>query len=317
MIQEPFKEYSKMISIKKLQPCQFDVIREIDRNSDPQYIALLRRDIVARGILVPLMVREAPGGKYDVICGNTRYFIADFEFRRKNKHFEKLRCDVLRDDMTTAVLEVTAILDNMNRRMIVATGKHLMIARYKEQLRNILAPHRDGSGRFVPKDQLPRTSDIDNIIETFQKGGDEHPMRKYVSDSLGVSPSVVDSADVTVAALRLKINEDSGTQTPIGKTESNRVERVVEELSRAPDGWTKEIYNRGPRKLVKEYYEKSSITAPTTPKKTETVTDKDWPGDWRKTEGEVYKRIRRADTSKYTPRFTVSVKWWKKKEEPY
>lgn len=307
----PFKERGKMISLKKLKPCQFDVLREIDRSSDSQYLSSLREDITERGVLVPLMVKEVPGDKYDVICGNTRFFIADFEFKRGNKDFKELCCDVLQEDMDIKMLEITAILDNINRRMVSTVGKHLMIARYKEQIETIVSPHRDKSGKFsdlpLPEDRLP--SKTQAIIKGIRREGE---INKYVAKNLGVSKTVVGSADETVKALRYKINADSGTTTPIRKSEPHRVERIIEELAKAPDNWSKKVFRAGPQKLIGEYKQSLSLTTPPAPYKVETVTDKNWPGDWKKTETEVYTRIQKADTTKYTPKFVVSIKWWRR-----
>lgn len=312
----PFKERGKIIPLKKLKPCQFDVLREIDRNSDPQYLSSLREDIVERGVMVPLMVKEVSGDKYDVVCGNTRYFIADFEFKRGNKDFQKgLYCDVLQDDMDVKVLEITAILDNINRRMITSIGKHLMIARYKEQIEKIVTPYRKGVNSGSPGgvrgydlDKAKKDPQGLGIIKEIQKEGE---IDKYVAKNLGVSKSTVGNADETIKALRHKINAGSGTATPIKKSEPNRVERVIEELSKAPDKWSREVFKIGLQKLVGEYRQSTSLTAPPLPYKTETITDKDWPGDWEKTESTVSALLRKGDTTKYQPRFVVSVKWWK------
>ena len=86
---------------------------------------------------------------------------------------------------------------------------------------------------------------------------------------------------------------------------------TIEELAKASDSWSKDVFKAGPQKLVGEYRQSTSLTTVPTPHKTETITVKDWPGDWKKTESAVESQIRKGDTVKYQPRFVVSVKWWK------
>lgn len=301
-----FKAESIMIPIDKLEPCQFDIIKEIDRQSHPEYIASLTEDIKSRGILVPLMVKEKAKepGKYKIICGNNRHSIAKTERNRGSKDFDEVRCDILKDEIDLDNQEITAILDNMNRRMLTPIARHLMIARYKEKIEALVAPHYEpgrGKGYKVGKVQDP------SIKEAIQGIKKEGSLDKFISRHIGVATGTVAAAQNTVAAIRFKINSE--TKEMVAKTDPNRAESVTKALAKVPIEFTREVFDATPEALVKQW-KGTSLTAPTKPIKTITLNDKKSPGDWRKLEGIAAGEVRKLK-GKGELRFSVQIKVWK------
>jgi len=315
-----YKQTSVWVPIQNLHPHQYKVIETVDDLLPTDQKTELVRDIQDRGILIALMVQEDQTRKdhYFIIDGNTRYYIAKFAHDQGDKDFATIRCDVLNDDFDGEALEVMAILNNIHRRSLNVTARHLMITRYKDKVEELINPYRKTVGSII-KYSLPSTTkqtltSTDSLAETIIKGiNAEGRTEGYIAKALGLkSPTTVTNAGKTVDAIRYKINKDGGQGVLIKRDEPNRVNRVLEELSKLPDDFGREVMRTPATRLQSEHNKAVGVSTISVPIRT--VNLKGDHNDWVSSlSNKVAQEIRTLST-KYDITVVVQLKIWPKKK---